>query len=252
MAEACTATDISTPLEVRALGFKWMYNQHPLHVLGASNGAGWRSLAAAGGRVVHLVRRDYLARYLSSQVMKQQQQEGALYHAFQAGNATEVERRAKTRVMLDPQASVRELRAHVALIGAATAELRAAAAEHNFDLLEVAYEDLQGARGAPVLCAVRAFVSGGGGGACGELVRAPAEGFLKIHTEPPPTYVKNWDDVEAAMRKAGLESLLSPERSQRNATMAAGTLAAVAAMHDGVRECMLLERTLAAEEGENR
>ncbi len=33
--------------------------------------------------------------------------------------------------------------------------------------------------------------------------------------------------------------------------MAAGTLAAVAAMHDGVRECMLLERTLAAEEGEN-
>ena len=67
-----------------------------------------------------------------------------------------------------------------------------------------------------------------------------------------PTYVKNWDDVEAAMRKAGLDSLLSPERSQRNATMAAGTLAAVAAMHDGVRECMLLERTLAAEEGENR
>ena len=54
------------------------------------------------------------------------------------------------------------------------------------------------------------------------------------------------------MREAGLESLLSLERSQRNATMAAGTLAAVAAMHDGVRECMLLERTLAAEEGENR
>ena len=177
---------------------------------------------------------------------------GAIKHPFRAGNATEVERRARTRVRLDPQKSVRELRAHAALIGAATAELRAAAAEHNFDLLEVAYEDLQGARGAPVLCAVRAFVSGGGGGACGELVRAPAEGFLKIHTEPPPTYVKNWDDVEAAMRKAGLESLLSPERSQRNATMAAGTLAAVAAMHDGVRECMLLERTLAAEEGENR
>lgn len=219
---------VSQGAPAATLGFKWMFDQGAMETLGSDHNTGWRWLADRGGRVVHLSRRDLIAREVSNMAMRSAREAGIENNAH-AGDQEAASKLGAVFTM-NVKRLVKNLKRKLEEKEVARNELARVSREFGIEVLHVYYEDLVGEAGEAVVCAMRAFVSNGGSG-CGLMRALPTDTyFTKIHKNEASSYVNNWAECEVAVRKAGLEALLDQKIAQHDEATAAAVLRQVGAI----------------------
>ena len=231
----------------RAMGFKWMLNQRWKETLEANNYAAARFLASIGVRIVRLVRRDLVAQAVSNfstwRTMRHASQNSSvLGAAHKASTAFEARILADMKTTIQPWQMVRMLLREQKHQREAE-ELFANLEKEGIplDYVEVAYEDLIGDEGAGLRCAVKAFITRGGGRKCGSLAEAWKGSSYKIHKGRTSEYVQNWHAVSAEIfEHQELRPLLRNDVGARDQSASEAALASIVARDPAIaRSCDL-------------
>ena len=222
-----------------------MLNQNFANATTADDYAGGRFLQSIGVRIVHLVRRDVIAQVVSDFSMRaaieSEHMQGGVHKASDAERAKQL---AELRIAPTPDEFTHGLREQVLLRREARLVLDHLASEFGVDHIEFAYEDLKGDEGASLLCALKAFLTQGGGLNCGPLLEdknmtAGSFNNVKIHKDPPSHYVSNWEEVASAIAAdpdPELRSLLNPTIGVHNDSAASLSLSRVGP--DAFKQCV--------------
>ena len=210
-----------------AMGMKWMRNQGFVQTMEASDFAAARFLASIGTRVLHLVRRDVIAQVVSDFAMRATTEahavKGTVHRATDAEHAAML---AAQRISPKPKEFVDAIRNQLTMLRETRATLERLGPLLGLDYVEVAYEDVVGEDGERLLCAVKAYVTNGGGASCGSL-NASTNVTVKIHKDPPSHYVLNWEEVASAIAAdpdPEMQALLSSDIGAHNRRTSAAAI----------------------------